>query len=275
MDNAQRVEAITKSPITFESLKRLNVYAGFLHLASGILVLAGVIALGQLAGWSRDLYTFYLQFKVAPGVFEVGPVPEVVFTLGYLGVILALFPFVSAAAHFTIAYLRNKDYNDSLKKGMNPYRWYEYAISSSIMIVLIATFTGVWDLWSLAMIFVLNAVMNLFGYQMEKLNQYTQKVDWSNYIFGCIAGFTPWVVMAAYFVNALGSSETQPPTFVYLILGVYFALFCSFAVNMVLQYLGVGNWKDYLYGERVYILLSFVAKFALTWLVFTGVFTPF
>jgi hypothetical protein len=275
MDNAQRVEAITKSPITFESLKRLNVYAGLLHLASGILVLAGVIALGQLEGWSRDLYTFYLQFKVAPGVFEVGPVPEVVFTLGYLGVILALFPLVSAAAHFTIAFLRNKDYNDSLKKGMNPYRWYEYAISSSIMIVLIATFTGVWDLWSLAMIFVLNAVMNLFGYQMEKLNQYTQKVDWSNYIFGCIAGFTPWVVMAAYFVNALGSSETRPPTFVYLILGVYFALFCSFAVNMVLQYLGVGKWKDYLYGERVYILLSFVAKVALTWLVFTGVFTPF
>jgi hypothetical protein len=37
----------------------------------------------------------------------------------------------------------------------------------------------------------------------------------------------------------------------------------------------VGKWKDYLYGERVYILLSFVAKFALTWLVFTGVFTPF
>jgi hypothetical protein len=143
------------------------------------------------------------------------------------------------------------------------------------MIVLIATFTGVWDLWSLVMIFVLNGLMNLFGYQMEKLNQHTKKVDWSNYVLGCVAGFTPWVVMAAYFVSALNSSETKPPTFVYLTLAIYFLFFCSFAVNMVLQYKGVGKWKDYLYGERVYILLSFVAKFALTWLVFTGVFTLF
>jgi hypothetical protein len=275
MDNAQRVETIKSSPISFESLKRLNVYAGILHLASGILVLAAVIALGKFSGWSRDLYTFYLHFNVVPGALNVAPDPQVVFTLGYLGVLLALFPFVSAAAHFTIAFVKNDSYNESLKKGMNPYRWYEYAISSSIMIVLIATFTGVWDLWSLVMIFVLNGLMNMLGYQMEKLNQYTRKVDWSNYLLGCLAGFTPWIVMAAYFVNALGSSLTKPPTFVYLVLVVYFLLFCCFAVNMLLQYKGVGKWKDYLYGERTYILLSFVAKFALTWLVFTGVFTPF
>ncbi len=275
MDNTQRVETIAKSPITFESLNRLNTYAGFLHLASGILVILGVIALGKFSSWSRDLYTFYLSFTGSPGNFQVAPDPQVFVTIGYLGVILALFPFVSAAAHFTIAFLKSAEYNDNLKKGMNPYRWYEYAISSSIMIVLIATFTGVWDVWSLAMIFVLNALMNMFGYEMEKLNQYTKKVDWSNYVLGCVAGFTPWVVMAASFVNALNSSATKPPTFVYLILAVYFVLFCCFAVNMVLQYRGVGKWKDYLYGERVYVLLSFVAKFALTWLVFTGVFTPF
>jgi hypothetical protein len=47
-----------------------------------------------------------------------------------------------------------------------------------------------------------------------------------------------------------------------------------FAVNMVLQYKGVGRWKDYLYGERTYIVLSFVAKTLLAWLVFSGVFMP-
>jgi hypothetical protein len=49
----------------------------------------------------------------------------------------------------------------------------------------------------------------------------------------------------------------------------------SFAVNMVLQYRGVGRWKDYLYGERAYIILSFVAKTLLLWLVFIGLFKPF
>jgi hypothetical protein len=44
---------------------------------------------------------------------------------------------------------------------------------------------------------------------------------------------------------------------------------------MVLQYKGVGRWRDYLYGERFYIILSFVAKSILAWLVFIGVFAPF
>lgn len=271
MDNTQRLELIPQSNISFASLKKLNIYAGILHLISGLIVLAAGLALT----WNRDLYTFYLNFDVSPSVFKVMPDPQIAVTLTYLGVILASFPLISAAAHFIIAFVKNKEYEENLKKGMNPYRWYEYALSSSIMIVLIATFTGVWDLWSLVMIFILNALMNLFGLEMEKLNQYTKKVDWSNYIFGCIAGFTPWAVMAAYFVAALGSSATKPPTFVYLTLAVYFVLFCSFAVNMILQYKGVGKWKDYLYGERTYIVLSFVAKVLLTWLVFAGVFSPF
>ncbi len=40
--------------------------------------------------------------------------------------------------------------------------------------------------------------------------------------------------------------------------------------NMVLQYKKVGKWKDYLYGERFYIILSLVAKTALAWQVFSG-----
>jgi hypothetical protein len=36
----------------------------------------------------------------------------------------------------------------------------------------------------------------------------------------------------------------------------------------------VGKWEDYLYGERVYQLLSLIAKTFLAWLVFAGVLTP-
>jgi hypothetical protein len=61
---------------------------------------------------------------------------------------------------------------------------------------------------------------------------------------------------------------------VYLIVSIYLVLFMAFAVNMVLQYKGVGRWKDYLYGERMYIVLSLVAKTLLAWLVFSGIFMP-
>ena len=274
MDNELRRELISKSPISFEGLKKLNAWAGIFLFVQGIVM----VALGYLLTWNRDIYTFYLKFKIislTPPSFQVLPNPEVIFTLTNLGVILSSFLLISGIALLLIAFVRNDSYVENLKKGMNPYRWYEYAITSSIMIVIIATFVGVWDLWSLVMIFVLNAIMIMFGYMMEKINFYTKKTDWSAYLLGCVSGFTPWVVLAAYFVAALGSSETNPPTFVYLTLLLYFILFNTFSVNMILQYKGIGKWKDYLYGERVYILLSFIAKTILAWLVFAGVFAPF
>ena len=273
MDNDLRRDSITNSPISFSGLKKLNASAGVFLFVQGIVM----IALGYLLTWNRDIYTFYLKFKVVsliPPSFQVLPNPQVVYTLTHLGAILSSFLLISGIALLLIAFVKNKTYIENLKKGMNPYRWYEYAITSSIMLVIIATFVGVWDLWSLVMIFVLNAIMIMFGYIMEKINFYTKKTDWSAYLLGCLAGFTPWVVLAAYFIAELGSSQTKPPAFVYYILLFYFILFNTFSINMILQYKGVGRWKDYLYGERVYILLSFIAKTMLAWIVFIGIFAP-
>ncbi|CAB5038371.1 unannotated protein [freshwater metagenome] len=36
------------------------------------------------------------------------------------------------------------------------------------------------------------------------------------------------------------------------------------------QYKARGKWANYLYGERTYIVLSFVAKSLLAWQVFAG-----
>jgi len=276
MNSERRKRIIAESPISFKYLKRFNTAAGVLHLVQGIIMLA----LGLQLEWTRDIYTFYMKINIIdlgpPPVFgEVLPNPQIFFSIAYLGAILASFPLISAIAHFMIAYPKNKSYNDHLKNGMNPYRWYEYAFSSSIMIVLIALFLGVWDFWSLVMIFVLNAMMIMFGYLMEVVNQKTEKTSWSAFILGTISGGTPWVVLYAYFIAAVRSTGLNPPTFVYMILFIYFILFNIFAINMVLQYKGVGRWRDYLYGERFYIILSFVAKTILSWLVFIGIFAPF
>ena len=271
MGYKEKQKIIASSSISFASLRRLNIGAGALHLINAVLMLI----LGFLLEWNQPIYTFYLKFDISKVPFQVYPDPRILFTVSYLGVIVASFPLISALAHLIIAFPKNKNYVENLKKGMNPYRWYEYAFSSSIMIVLIATFVGVWDFWSLVMIFILNAMMIMFGYLMEIINQATEKTVWSPFILGCISGGIPWVVMFAYFVAAITSTGTNPPAFVYAIFFIYFIVFNIFALNMVLQYKGVGRWKDYLYGERVYIILSFVAKTLLAWFVFIGVFAPF
>jgi uncharacterized membrane protein len=267
-------EEISISKISFPYLKKFNIIAGVLHLITGILMLF----LGLNLEWERDLYTFYIDFVIVstdPFVLEVGPAATVLFTLTNIGVILSSFPLMSALAHFLIAGPLNDRYVKNLQKGMNPYRWYEYSVSSSVMIFLITFLTGVVDFWSQVMIVVLNAMMIGFGYLMEVVNQYTEKTNWSPFALGCVSGAIPWVVLFAYFYAAISTSGLEPPSFVYMIIFIYLFLFNIFALNMLLQYARISKWKDYLYGERIYILLSLIAKTLLAWIVFAGIFAPF
>ena len=271
MNYKERQEIISKSTISFDYLKKFNRNMGILHLVQGILMLT----VGLFLEFSRDIYTFYLKFELIspPDNFQILPDPQVIFTVTYVGAILASFLLMSALAHFLIAYPLNKRYNENLKRGFNPYRWYEYVFSSSVMIVFIALLFGIWDVWSLLMIFVLNAMMIMFGYLMELINQHTEKTNWSAFILGCISGAIPWLVIVGYFFGAI-STDATPPDFVYYIFFTQLFLFNIFAINMILQYKGIGRWKDYLFGERVYIILSLVAKSILAWLAFGGIFQP-
>jgi hypothetical protein len=188
---------------------------------------------------------------------------------------VAVFLFLSALAHFLLTlpgvfpwYVRN------LQRKINYIRWWEYAFSSSIMILIIAMLNGIYDFPSLLMMFSLNALMNFWGLMMDVHNQTTKQTNWMAYLFGCFAGIIPWVVIVIYLLTARNSLAAPIPSFVYWILVSIFVFFNIFAINMVLQYKKVGRWKDYLYGERVYILLSLVAKSLLAWQIFAGTLRP-
>jgi hypothetical protein len=164
-------------------------------------------------------------------------------------------------------------YEKDLKQNINRFRWFEYALSSSIMIVLIATLFGIKDIGSLILIFVVNATMNLFGLVMEQLNmKREQKLNWGPFVWGSIAGIAPWVVILIYMFGT--GNFDRVPWFVWAIVATYFVAFNTFPINMILQYKKVGKWADYLYGERVYIILSLVAKSLLAWLVLFGAMQP-
>jgi len=248
---------------------RLRVY----NLSMGCLHLGQAIAIILLSNdFSLPITTSFLNF--IPETGKLGPVTDTVVDLRF-GPMVALFLLLSAFAHFTIVspgvfgwYVRN------LKKGINYVRWYEYAFSASLMIVLIGMLCGFYDLAALLMAFALTAVMNLCGLMMEVHNQATEKTNWTPYVVGCIAGIVPWVAIAIYFFGSLATAEDTVPTFVYFILPTLFVFFFSFALNMLLQYRKVGPWRDYLFGERMYVLLSLFAKSALAWQVFAGTLRP-
>lgn len=250
----------------FARLRIYNVLMGMLHLAQAIFI----IILSN--NFTLPVTTSFLSYDESLG--KLWPVTETLADLP-LGIMVAVFLLLSAVAHFTVSSPGIFGwYTDNLKKGINYARWYEYAFSASLMIVLIGMLCGVYDLGELIMAFVLTGVMNLCGLLMEIHNQDTIRTNWTSYVIGCIAGIAPWIAIAIYFFGSLAQAEGGVPTFVYAILPTLFVFFFSFALNMVLQYKKVGPWGDYLFGERVYILLSLIAKSALAWQVFAGTLRP-
>ena len=248
-----------------KNLKLYNIVMGLFHLVQGVLMLV------LSNKFTLPINTSYLKFETS--TLTLQPVLEH-FTDLKIGYIVASFLFMSSLAHLIISLPKVYDwYIKNLKKGINYARWIEYSFSSSVMIVVISMLVGIYDLSSLILIFGLNAMMILFGLIMEVHNQTTRKTNWISFIFGCIAGILPWVVIALYLFNS-GDGENRAPTFVYWIFFSIFLFFNSFAGNMILQYGKVGKWKDYTWGEKVYILLSLLAKSALAWQVFIGTLRP-
>lgn len=249
----------------FGSLRRWNAYMGFLHLAQAVLMLA------LSSSFSLPVTTLYLRFDSSEGRLVQNLQQPYSLRIAPL---VALFLLISAGAHFILATFGYRWYVSNLRHHINKARWWEYSVSSSVMIVLIAMLVGVYDLSSLILIFCVNACMILFGYMMELHNQTTARTDWTAFGFGAFAGAVPWVVIALYTLGSNQAPDTSVPGFVYGILVSLFLFFNSFAVNMWLQYRKVGPWRDYLYGEKIYILLSLVAKSALAWQMFFGTLRP-
>jgi hypothetical protein len=261
-----------------DKLIKFNKTMGLVHLIQGVLMMLFAFLVYPTLNDAQATFTIpvignYLEF--VPGSGLVLTNTDTLFEMPFLPM-TASFLLLSAIFHFLIAFPFKKKYRAGLRVGINQFRWYEYALSSSLMIVLISALFGVRDVAVFALIALSNAAMNLFGLDMELLNQgeskVGKKVNWLPFIFGTIIGLAPWLAIAFYI--GVNPNLDAVPVFVWFILGTYFVAFNTFPVNMVLQYLGVGKFKDYLHGERGYIVLSLVAKTLLTWLVLFGAFQP-
>jgi len=243
--------------------RRLRTFNGLMaavHLTQGILILL------LSTDFSSHVTTAFLTFDKAADKLVTSN--NTIFDLR-LAPLIACFLFISALDHLLLTlpgiypwYARN------LRRGINYARWWEYAASAALMMAVIAMLTGLYDVGGLIMVFTLTAMMILCGLLMEMQNHATDQVNWAVFYLGCLAGLVPWIVVGLYLLSP--GTPGHPPTFVYFIYISLFLFFNCFAVNMFLQYKKIGPWRDYLHGERVYILLSLTAKSALAWQVFAG-----
>ena len=240
-------------------LRRLNVIVGSVHALQAVVLLAIATAA------SLPVTASFLTGP--PGAGDYGDA-----SLGSLRIdwLVAAFLVLAAVDHLTLSVGRPRRwYEANVARGINPARWWEYSVSASIMVVLIAMLAGVSELVALIALFGANAAMILFGLVQEQANAGREEVDWRPFVYGCVIGAVPWIAISAQLVVSTTEGDGVPG-FVVAIFITLFVLFNTFAVNMWLQYRGRGRWADPVFAERGYLILSLVAKSALAWQVYAG-----
>lgn len=246
---------------TQNRLQRLNIGAAILHALQGIVILVAAddFTLPVTSFFWNDAPNGRLDVERLDRLFDV--------RIAY-----GVFAFLALSAifHLLVASPWGRPrYLAGLTRERNLFRWVEYSLSSTLMILLIAMIFGIGDVAGLIGIAGANVAMILFGWVMEVVNEPGKKVWWTPFWFGCIAGIAPWIGLFLYLIGP----GSEMPNFVYGIFVSIFIFFNCFALNQWLQYKRIGRWADYLFGERVYLILSLTAKSALAWQIFINTLT--
>ncbi|MDW3217177.1 MAG: heliorhodopsin HeR [Acidimicrobiales bacterium] len=187
-----------------------------------------------------------------------------------IGPVVALFLVLAAVDHLLTATVARDAYERDLRRGINRFRWVEYSVSATIMVLLIAAYSGITGITTLVAIAGANVAMILFGWLQETTNPPDRTTtSMTPFWFGTVAGITPWI---AIWFNTLTADTV--PGFVYGIVIVETVLFFSFGLTQWLQYRQVGPWADYFHGEKTYLVLSLVAKSLLAWQIYGGSLAP-
>ena len=183
-----------------------------------------------------------------------------------IGAAVAVFLCLAALDHLLTATVFRGTYERDLKRGINRFRWVEYSLSATLMVILISFYTGITNINAVIAIAGANVAMILFGWLQELMNPpgratTTMLPFW----FGTLVGIAPWISIG---FNTAASANV--PGFVYGIIATQVVLFFSFGLNQWLQYREIGRWSSYAYGEKTYLVLSLVAKSLLAWQIFGG-----
>jgi hypothetical protein len=238
--------------------------AGLRRWNLGLAVLHAVQAVAVLLLASDFAITLSTAFPEGPPGSRV-PAPEAAFDVP-IGAAVAVFLALASVDHLLTGTVLRGRYERDLRGGINRFRWLEYSVSATIMVLLIASYAGITQLVAVIAIAGANVAMILFGWLQEQMNPPGRtRTSMLPFWFGCVAGAAPWIAIT---FNIVGSETV--PGFVYGIFVSLFVFFMSFALNQWLQYREIGPWRSYAFGEKVYLVLSLGAKSALAWQIFAG-----
>lgn len=305
-----------KKPI---SLKSLNIYACVLHSLCFIALLILYLVFkktkpkaniklfryeitGPITETVPPIYPDTLSYcstgaatSPNPGQCVVAPNFQQPKKVSMINIIVSCLVFfgITAIAHGLYAWDGfNNFYSNAIYDGWNPYRWFEYALSASLMSVILGAVQGSVDITTILFMGGVTAAMQFNGYSTESVMRKTIVRDigyvQKDVIFG--SSFSAWLLFAfLWFCNLYSftvlindvknkydgvidpetNKQIKVPNFVYFIVAIQFFNYASFGFIQLYQIIKNWNVKDYTRLlnfeniEKYYLILSFAAKLGL------------
>ncbi len=220
-----------------------------------------------------------------PGQCNVEPnfqAPKKVFSFNVIWACFAFFAF-TAVAHAW--YASDRGYINNVRQGWNPLRWLEFAVSASLMTVIIGLIDGANDASLLWALFIMTAAMQFCGYTTESVLRQPGRVNTTAIMGSTTTGWLLflglWSILLYSFliqVNDVdtkykGVEQTEGPQagkpikvpswiiIVILIQLVNYFLFGAVQYQHIQERLK--GSVDFIKYEHKYIALSFIAKIGL------------
>lgn len=124
------------------------------------------------------------------------PAPEPLFDAN-IGWCVAAFLGLAALDHLLTATVYRTTYERDLKRGINRFRWVEYSLSATLMIILISFYSGITGINAVITIASANVGMILFGWLQELMNPPGRATtNMLPFWFGTIIGLGAWISIA-------------------------------------------------------------------------------
>lgn len=256
---------------SLDGLQKYNIVLFIVHL-----VLMAVFALYFRSVLKSDstpsrinltLYEHVFRYDPNSELFTPGNQEAFKFTESTVSNLIVSFFGITAAFHLFYALNPNNAYLAAVQNGNNYFRWVEYSITATIMLVIIAVLSGVKD------------VQNYFtlvasGFGMIWTGQWYETSDKRARLIPIVVGFVLLAGALQVILNAFRQrlKEAQSagfnlPSWLWMTVIILFIFYASFGFVPIAQSVFGGNYRTY---EKTYLTLSLASKASLGILVAYG-----
>ena len=170
---------------------------------------------------------------------------------------------VSTVCHFLVSSPTAFRYTIGIKTGHSSIRWIDFALSSSVLLWVLAEITAIAHTSAFVVLIIANAALLALGSRLEKADA-PGRALYPGFLIGALVAALPWLALLLYVMGPGSTGETRPAMFVFTLVVSIFITAGAFVLNQVLPHFRVGPWRDFVFGEGVYIALNLGAKLALT-----------